>query len=290
MVTISYCNVWKWIDIDGSVFYNFYGKNFNPNVPSFPSWWNTCECYDETSTFSLFWFQPWHEVGCSVVNFTNIDDLSWAYLFFYFYQWNQTSYPSWVNNFWYQSFGSYNTYAYYAYFWIDNDEIWNGYSTYRYTWVLTTSSSDSSSSARLATYTGSFSVSGLSIDSTKHDAWYFRVGWSWLCYIDWTSNTKWYKHMIAEDSWYSWWSWEPWYVWIPNSSTDYHIYYTDRYGTVRRTQESDRRYWYANSWYYPSWAQKWKIYVSNSDFYHWYWYLCYVTNWWEVRRMWNWTP
>lgn len=280
-LTIDYCELWKWLKIDWSTFYTFYGKDFNPNVPTLPNW-DTFEADDITNSFNLLWFQPWHEVGCSVVNFTDID-ISWAYLFFYFYQWNQTSYPSWVNDFWYQSFGSYNTYAYYAYFWIDDDEIWNGYSTYKYTWVITTDRYDASSSARLAEYTGSFSVSNLSFDDSLHPSWYLWVEWNYLCYTDAVHGSRWYKHKINYDTGYSWWSGDAWHIWV-GSWTAWRIYYTDAYWDVRRTHLAD-------SWYgWRRYGSSWYIYVSDGDYTEWYWYLCFVDGNGELRRIWNWVP
>lgn len=281
-LTIDYCETWKWLKIDWSTFYTFYGKNFNPNVPTIPTW-DTFEADDTTSSFNLLWFQPWHEVGCSVINVNNIEDID-AYLFFYFYQ---DGYDSWVNNFWLIHFSTeYATYGYYAYFWIDDDEIWEWTSNYSYEWVITTDRYDASSSARIDTASGSFSVSNLSFDDSKHQSWYLWIQWSSLCYIDWTSNTRWYKHTIGTDNYY-WWTWEPWYIWIPSWWSDKHIYFTDAYWDIRRTEASELRYWWAS---YPSWAETWRIWVSNWDYTQWYWYLCYIDGSWQQRRIGNWTP
>ena len=274
----TYCKIWKWIDIDWSEFYNFYGKDFNPNVPSIPSW-ETTWVYNETSTFNLVWFQPWHEVWCCVVIIKN----NWSssrtqHIYADFYQWSSNTWTYDAGNVTVDAWGEWMLYVY---FWVDYDEIWSWYSNYRVEWQMLDDSKDAS-----------FSVSGLSIDSTRHSSWYLWIEWNHLCYIDATySSTQWYKHKIQYDS-YTWWSWEPWYIWIPSSSTDQRIYYTDAYWTVRRTHVASDRYsptWTPNTWYV--WTQyAWKIRVPTWDMEDGYWYLCYVDSGWYKRRMWNGTP
>ena len=274
----TYCKIWKWIDIDWSEFYNFYGKDFNPNVPSPPTW-TTTWVYNETSTFNLVWFQPWHEVWCCVVIIKN----NWSssrtqHIYADFYQWSSNTWTYDAGNVTVDAWGEWMLYVY---FWVDYDEIWSWYSNYRVEWQMLDDSKDAS-----------FSVSGLSIDSTRHSSWYLWIEWNHLCYIDATySSTQWYKHKIQYDS-YTWWSWEPWYIWIPSSSTDQRIYYTDAYWTVRRTHVASDRYsptWTPNTWYV--WTQyAWKIRVPTWDMEDGYWYLCYVDSGWYKRRMGNWEP
>ena len=274
----TYCKIWKWIDIDWSEFYNFYGKDFNPNVPSPPTW-TTTWVYNETSTFNLAWFQPWHEVWCCVVIIKN----NWSssrtqHIYADFYQWSSNTWTYDAGNVTVDAWGEWMLYVY---FWVDYDEIWSWYSNYRVEWQMLDDSKDAS-----------FSVSGLSIDSTRHSSWYLWIEWNHLCYIDATySSTQWYKHKIQYDS-YNWWSWEPWYIWIPTSSTDQRIYYTDAYWTVRRTHVASDRYsptWTPNTWYV--WTQyAWKMRVPTWDMEDGYWYLCYVDSGWYKRRMGNWEP
>ena len=276
----TYCKIWKWVMTDWSLFYDFYGKDFNPNVPSMSSSLTSAWIYDETSTFNLTWFQPWHEVWCSVAIITNNDTSSRTqYVSVSFQQNNSTT--------WTYNFGNVTVWpnwawkVYYVYFWIDYDEIWSGISSYKVIWDMLDDSAQAS-----------FSVSGLSIDSTKHSPWYLWIEWNHLCYTDATySSTKWYKHKIQYDS-YTWWSWEPWYIWIPTSSTDQRIYYTDAYWTVRRTHVASDRYsptWTPNTWYVGT-QYAWKMRVPTWDMEDGYWYLCYVDSWWYKRRMWNGTP
>ena len=160
------------------------------------------------------------------------------------------------------------------YFWIDDDEIWEWVSNYKVIWDMLDDSAEVS-----------FTVSNLSIDSNTHRSWYLWIEWANLCYTDATWWTQWYKHKINYDS-YTWWSGNPWYIRVP-SGTTWYIYYTDAYGTVRRTHMADERYWW--NWF-PSWAREWSIRVSDGDYTEWYGYLCFIDGNWECRRLWNWVP
>lgn len=274
----TYCKIWKWIDIDWSEFYNFYGKDFNPNVPSPPTW-TTTWVYNETSNFNLVWFQPWNEVWCCVVIMKNNWDSSRTqHLYADFYQWSSKTWTYDAGN---VTVGAWGEWMLYAYFWVDYDEIWSWYSNYRVEWQMLDDSIDAS-----------FSVSNLSIDGSTHSSWYLWIEWENLCYTDATySYNQWYKHKIQHDS-YTWWTWSPWYIRLPTSSTDHRIYYTDAYWTVRRTHVASDRYsptWTPNTWYV--WTQyAWKMRVPTWDMEDGYWYLCYVDSGWYKRRMGNWEP
>lgn len=270
---ITYCKVWKWIMTDWSLFYNFYGKDFNPNVPQMWFWLTSAWAYSETSNFNLVWFQPWNEVWCCVVIIENNDTSERTqYLSASFQQdWRTT----WTYDQWYITVPwNWAWRVYYMYFWIDDDEIWEWVSNYKVIWDMLDDSAEAS-----------FTVSNLSIDTKTHKAWYLWIEWTYLCYTDATRWLSWYKHKINYDS-YTGWSGEPWYIRVP-SWTTWYIYYTDAYGTVRRTHMADERYWW--SWY-PSWAKEWSIRVSNGDYTQWYGYLCFIDGNGECRRMGNWEP
>lgn len=280
MAYFSYSWVGKWIAINWSTRYTFYGKDFNPNVPSLPSW-NTFTCSDETSNFNLAGFQPWNEVGCYVRNVTTSNQVWDLYVESFFKR-------GWVTTWQYdRSFrtsSAYEVYTWYMYFWVDDDEIWSGSGSYtietnrelRFDWW----GSDWDN-----WLTTNFTVSNLSIDSDKHRSWHLWVEWNYLCYTDATWWTQWYKHKINYDTWYSWWSGDAGYVWIP-SGTTWRIYYTDAYGVVRRTHLADTRY----GWSYYPWASTGYIYASDGNYLDGYWYLCFVDGNWELRRLWNWVP
>jgi hypothetical protein len=289
MASFTYWAVWKGIAIDWSERFTFYGKNFNPNVPSLPSW-NTFSCYGQTSNFNLTWFQPWNEVWCYIWNI----DVQWhwwdnIYVESYIQRYN---WGSWSDLWWYTWSGTVDAndalWAWYMYFWVDSDEIWNYDSQYR---ILTNREVGSQWENWKIT---NFTVSNLSIDDTLCRPWYLRVEWTNLCYTDATWWDGWHygygwKHKINYDTNYNGWSWNPWYMWIPSSSTDRRIYYVDAYWTVRRTQVADERYggwWYVGTNYAGRMWCPWPY----DDMYDWYGYLCYVDGWWYKRRMWNWTP
>ena len=278
MASLSYTGIGKWIEIDWSEFYNFYGRDFNPNVPTLPTNWTTASAYDETSTFYLSWFSVWNEVWCYVFNIdtwgvagswyveSEFQVYRWWWATTWDYSWNfSTSSPKWM---------------WYMYFWIDDDEIWDDATNYRIltnreyeweweNWIITT-----------------FSVSGLSFDSTLHNSWYLWIQWNHLCYTDWTRWNRGYKHIINYDSWYDGWTWEPWYIWLPSSANG-KIYYTDAYGNVRRTHSSYSRYGWSS---YPSSAVPWKMRIPTGWMEDWYWYLCFVDGDGELRRLWNGEP
>lgn len=277
MSSLSYSKVWKWIAIDGSEFFTFYGKDFNPNVPSFPSW-ETATCYQETSSFNLTWFQPWNEVWCYVWN-VNCTASGNLYVESSFQAYKNGSWTTTWDYDWSFSVDSGDLYMWYMYFWVDSDEIWDYATQYR---IVTNRELWSEWNSNIT----SFTVSNLSFDSNTHRSWYLRIEWNYLCYTDATySWSTGYKHKINYDS-YTWWSWDPWYIRVP-SWTTWYIYYTDAYGVVRRTHMADERYW-GN--YFPSWAREWSIRVSNGDYTEWYGYLCFIDGNWECRRMWNGTP
>lgn len=285
MTSVAYRGVWKWIALDWSEFFTFYWQDFNPNVPSFPNR-NTATAYAETSTFNLSNFQPWNEVGCFVwqMDLTQNGRLYVEIDLQYYSWWWQTCWDfSWRTT---VDIENYPKYMWYAYFGIDDDEIWTYSNQYRIvmnreftvwwthvaweSWLITT-----------------FNISSLNIDDTRHRAWYLRVEWLHLCYVDGVWGTRGYKHSINYDSWYSWWSWSRWFIWIPSSTWDKRIYYVDAYWTVRRTHYSSA--WYGGSVNVGS-SNRWFIWVSDGSYEDWYWYLCYVDASWELRRMWNWAP
>lgn len=275
--TITYHSVWKWISLDGSLFFNFYGKDFNPTVPSFPSW-STAAAYAATSSFNLTWFQPWHEVWCYVWLFNTDGATGTLYIessLQAYRSWGRST--MWSYDWSWQTDGS-STYMWYMYFWVDYDEIWDYATQYR---IVT--------NRELGSYwengiINNFTVSNLSIDSTRHPAWYLWVEWTHLCYTDASySSTRWYKHTISYDEWYSWWSGDPWYIWLPNTSSDKSIHYIDAYGTERRTYQSDARYWWT-SYAGTSWYMR----VPTGDANYGYAHLCFIDYSWQKRRILNW--
>lgn len=285
MTSVAYRGVWKWIALDWSEFFTFYWQDFNPNVPSMPSW-NTATAYAETSTFNLSNFQPWNEVGCFVwqMDLTQNGRLYVEIDLQYYSWWWQTCWDfSWRTT---VDIEDYTKRMWYAYFGIDDDEIWTYSNQYRIVmnWEFTVWGSHVAWETWLI---NTFNISSLSIDSTKHSSWYLRVEWLYLCYTDGLRWSRWYKHKIHYDSWYSWWSWTKWYIRIPSSTWDKRIYYVDAYWTVRRTHYSSA--WYGGSVNVGS-SNRWFIRVSDGSYEDWYWYLCYVNASWELRRMWNWAP
>lgn len=277
MAYLSYNSIWKWISIDWSLFFNFYGKDFNPTVPDFPSW-DTFKAYSATSTFNLSWFQPWHEVWCFIWNVTT----EWATGTLYVES-SLQAYRNWSRTTMWDYDWRYNTdwtsiWAWYMYFGVDYDEIRDYATQYR---VVT--------NRELWSYwengvINTFNVSNLSINSTLHTSWYLWVEGTHLCYTDATySRSSWYKHTIAYDSSFSWWSWTPWYIWIPDSSSDKAIHYIDANWVERRT-------YYSNAWYGgTSYAgSPWYIWVWYWGMEDWYGYLCFIDYSWQKRRLLNW--
>lgn len=272
--------------IDESTFFTFYWQDFNPNIPSRPSGWQSVTTSWETS-YNLSWFQVGNEVCCWVFVFLNDSQtdsvyISWDMDFQKSYN-GSTYYSAWWSDSSWGSVSKNSRFATYYYVGIDDDEIWLWETYYRF--HIEWSSTDWNS----WTINIPFTVSNLSFDDSLHKSWYFRVEWNYLCYTDWTRWSRGYKHKINYDTGYSWWSGNPWYVWIP-SSNDNHIYYTSANGTVRRTHVSSS--WYGYYWgnYAPSWAKSWMIWVSNWGYQDWYGYLCYVNSRGQLRRMWNWEP
>lgn len=277
MASFTYWAVWKWVAVDWSTWYTFYGKDFNPNVPSFPSGWETIRCSDETSSFNLSWFQPWNEVWCYVWN-VNTWWVTWRlYVEFSLKRGGSTV---WTYD---QTFytDSNPVWAWYVYFWVDDDEIWTESGSY--TIVFNREFRPDWWSTEWESWlTTNFIVTNLSFDDSLHKSWYLWVEWRYLCYTDAVWGSRGYKHKINYDS-YTWWSWYPWYIRVP-SWTSWYIYYTDEYWTVRRTHFGDERYGWSKYW------TRWYIYVSDGGYEDWYWYLCFVDGNWELRRMGNWTP
>ena len=273
----TYCKVWKWIDIDWSELFNFYGKDFNPNVPSVPGW-DTAWVTDQTSTFNLSWFQPWHEVWCCVAIFKNndADNSRTQHLYADFYQ-GTSGTPSWTYDAGNITVPAWWEWMMYAYFWVDDDEIRSWYSSYKVRWQM--------NDGAIST---TFSVSGLSIDATLHTAWQMWVDGTHLCYVDGTHWTRWYKHSIAYDSWYS--------EAVGSSHAGYirlsdvnalSIYYVDEFGTKRRTYNSDVRYWGSQS---VSSSKAGYMRVSDWNTQNWYWHLCFINKNGNKRRILNWPP
>lgn len=275
-------NSWvgKSLIIDWSTFFTFYWQDFNPNVPSRPSHFDSVTTSWETS-YNLSWFQVGNEVCCWVFVFDNdsLTDsvyISWDMEFQKSYN-GSDYYPAWWSESSWGSASPNSRKAVYYYVGVDNDEIWIWETYYRF--HIEWSSTDGST----GTINIPFRVSNLSFDDSLHPSWYLWVEWNYLCYTDGTHNSRWYKHKINYDTGYSWWSGEPWYIWV-GSWTTWRIYYTDAYWVVRRTHLADQ--WYGSRRYGSSWY----IYVSNGNYTEWYWYLCFVDGNGELRRLWNWVP
>ena len=278
--------IWKWITIDGSVKQEFYWIDFNPNPFSRPSSFQEIWTTWTTTSFNLWGFQPWHEVGCYVFRLifdsTSSGTLRWEFL----------RYNSWRESAWAYTWNvnGETDFAWYMYFWVDDDEIRPWYTSYK-VHLYGLNSVDEESPT--------FTISSLSFDDTLHSAWYLWVGWSSLCYTDCTwwelwNRNRWYKHMIAYDGNYSHFVWTEysWMIWIdPNEAR--RIYYVDKYGYERRTYEANNWYGYSSwQWKYVSSDYKWKIRCpwNNDDMEHGYGHLCFVNNAWYVMRILNWPP
>lgn len=282
--SVYYQWCWKSLINAWSTFFTFYWKDFNPNVPSRPSNSKNDMVTSWETSYNLSWFQVGNEVCCCLFWFENTGssnvDVSWHMYFehkiwsqwYRDWMWDESNWAEVLNNGWYM---------HYYYAWIDDDEIRPWYTDYRF-YIEWSSSDGSHDKIEIP-----FSVSNLSFDISLHNAGYLRVEWNYLCYTDGTRGTQWYKHKINYDTGYNWWSGDPWYLWINTTTWDKYLYYTDSSGTVRRTHYSSAWYWWSWS---PSWAVKWNIRVSNGNYQEGYWYLCFVDNSWEVRRIWNWTP
>ena len=269
---------------------------FDPNVPDFPSNWNTVSAHNETTSFNLLWFQPWLEVCVCVIEVYNgtSSTISWNVECSLQQRksWSRYTPSSNTVNFWYVDIEPGYYRVWYMWVWIDPDEIRPWITEYQFDWNVTWEH-----------FYKTFSVSNLSFDSTPHPAWYMRVEWNNLCYVPPSyysgSSSTGYKHIIDYDSGYSWanagtdakWSILPHWQSFPlrHSSSDHHIYYVTEYWYVYRTKES-----YAwSGWSSSAWSNKsgyiWMT-PSTSGYTEqaWYNYLCYVDGWGYKRRMWVW--
>lgn len=283
--SVLYSWTWKSLIVDWSTLFTFYGKDFNPNVPT-PSEWTKENTYASWETsFDLTWFAVGNEVCCCLFWFeNNAEDnvyVSWDMYFQKSYNGSTYYYAGWSDSRWATVLRNWR-YYYYYYAWIDDDEIWIWETYYRF--HIEWSSTDGST----GTINIPFRVSNLSFDDSLHPSWYLWVEWGYLCYTDGTwfemwNPWYWYKHRIKYDTGYDWWRWDPWYIWV-GSWTTWRIYYTDAYWVVRRTHLADQ--WYGSRRYGTSWY----IYVSDGDTQDGYWYLCFVDGNGELRRLWNWVP
>ena len=298
--SVDYNGNWEWFyDTSGNLV-NVYWEDFN----FLASWgfdntdWATI-IYNQSNSFDLTWFQPWHEV---MVTWSRIiRQWPWQSMYqYYTYDFlrssNWSSWSTWWS--WSPSvyWGSIDETQYSwrsvgAYNWIDDDEIrpwYNYYKTHVY-----------SSDWLVDDYSPIFTVSNLSIDSTLHPSWYLWVEWSKLCYTDWTwwelwNNGYWYKHKIAYDSWYydNVWTQYAWMIWL-ESAVDRRIYYVDEYWIKRRTYQASNWYNYTSwQWRYVGTGYKWMIWCpwNNDSANNGYWHLCFVNPSWYLMRILNWPP
>lgn len=278
-VTVDTNEIWKWFNIDWSLFFNFYGQDFNPTVPQIQGW-EAATIYQWTTSFDVSDFQPWHEVGCWMW----VISPNWwtGRVRMDFYQNNS---PSWFYTSTYIDDASAVQWMWYIYFWIDKDEVRPWYSSYKVHYY--------SVDWQVDFWSPTFTVSSLSIDSTLHPAWYLWVEWSHLCYTDNTGDEIWqnwygYKHKIAYDNGYSYnvWGSNKWYIWL-DTDNSLRIYYVDAVWVRRRTYASKERYgwdvrvWSSNKWYMWVW-------VDRAE--DWYWHLCFIAPNWSKRRILNWPP
>lgn len=281
--TEFYSWVGKSLIVDGSTFFTFYGQDFNPNVPSLPSSWdiNTTYASWETS-YNLNWFSVGNEVCCGAFILSNDDPNNSVYASWDMYfekSYDGVNYHSawWGDSSWLEIPADKSLLQYY-YVWVDEDEIWIWETYYRF--HIERSSTDGSGDYIDIPFT----ISNLSFDDSLHKSGYLWVEWRYLCYTDATQWSSWYKHKINYDSGYSGGSWDAGYIWIPDGEPGL-IYYTDAYGTVRRTHFASSWYWGSRSW------TKWYIYVSNwTTPANWYGYLCFVDGMGKLMRMWNGEP
>jgi len=291
--SVTYNNVWKWLQFDWWTPRILYWADFNPTDQSDYSA-DHCTVYDATTSFNLSWFQPWNEVWAATTEFQILWPIQAGstYLYMDFYRssdWNNWGSPSrtlsrridWPEMDEYH----YTFRRYRIYFWVDKDEIWpwyNYYKAHRYT-----------VDGKFSFYSPTFTISNLSIDSSLHKSWYLWVNWNNLCYTDNTwdeiwQNWYWYKHRIAYDSSYSSSVGSDKAGHIRLDSSDLlRIYYVDEYWIRRRTYPSNERYWgNVNVWS----SRSWYMWVWINDATQWYWYLCFVWPNWSKRRILNWPP
>lgn len=281
-LVVDYLDVWKWMNISGTLTYNFYWKMFNPNVNE-PTSWTSISVINSFSNVDLTWFQQWLEVWVACADIRN----TWGSAQRAVLRFQQDRWWSYSKTFW-RSTGyiqPWESWLIYMYRWVDPDEIRPSYTNYKVTVEVGDTWEE--------IWSKSFSISNLSFDTTPHPLWYLWVEWANLCYIPRSENYAlqawWFKHKIAPDTWYSWsnvWASKAGYIWIPSSSSDHHIYYVNEYGIVSRTKESYERYWWA---VHVDGNKQWYIRIPSSTLAEdWYNYLCYIDWWWYKRRMWVW--
>lgn len=288
-LVIDQLKIWEWIYQDSTTM-DIYGKMFDPDVPTRPSWWSTCWVINESYNYDLSWFQKWNEVCVSLIEITNdsSDRNYWTLLCnLQYWDWSQWKYTwEWI------FFGRMNmepqsTYFWFCWMWIDIDEIRDTFGNeYRFLWTVDGTD-----------YSRTFNTYWFNYDTTLCDAGKMWIDWVNLCYTDSDSTSswnKWHIHKVAPDSWYSWgnvWSDYAGHIWIPDSSSDHHIYYIDEFWTKRRTNES--RQWQQDNNRYVWNQYKWKVWIPRKRSYDseepiWYSYLVYVDWAWYVRKQGNW--
>lgn len=285
-VTCTYHKIWQWIALDGTEIFNFYGEDFNPNVPSIPAGWNTASVSNETSTFDLSasGWQPWHEVWCMVAVFDISDYAGTVYTTNKFQVYRNGSWTTtWTHTFNFSSGAV--LYMYYVYFGIDYDEIWSYSNSYR---IRTDWSTDDSMGSW--TEYSYFDISWLSIDDTPHKAWALWVEGRHLCYTDASyTGTTWFKHSIAYDDNRSTYVWSDnaWYIRLDDSDSQ-RIYYVDSSWMKRRTYPSSQ--WYGGNVNVGS-NYRWFMWVSDGyTIEDWYAHLCFIAPNGNKRRILNWPP
>lgn len=279
MVSVSYNKIWKWVTVDWTTLINFYGEDFNPTQPPFPSWWSSVWVTSSTTSFDLDWFQPWHEVWTGVIVLGSSSDYE-AELYGDFERYDGSWSISWYFS-WNMYISWWAKWAGYIYFWVDDDEIRPTYTKYRMHYYTQNWDVD--------VYSPEFTVTNLLIDSNTYNSGYLWVEWNHLCYIDGTwSGIEWYKHRIAYDSSYS--------SSVGSSNRGYirldswdnlRIYYVDADWTKRRTYSSDARY---DGNVNVGSNNKWYMWVADWGMEDWYGHLCFVAPNWSKRRILNWPP
>lgn len=285
-LSMTYDAIWEWVEVNGNELINFYWNDFNPTQPTIPTNWTTAEVSNQTSTFDLFWFQPWHEVWCGMWILENTWSssvtvwVSWKFQRLRSGSWS----TSWQCN-WNVTIQANQKRMWYMYFWVDDDEIWDWYTSYRIQWVWASTWWDT------GTRNTSFSVSNLNIDSWLYPSGCLWVDWAELCYTDWIYWSEWYIHHIAHDSdVYEYVGRDcAGSIWLEDSGATAmkRIYY------VTENWYKTRTYW-CQEWYW--WnvnvgsSRKWSIRVPTWDMEDWYGHLCYVTATGQKLRVLNWPP
>ncbi len=285
-VTLSYKGVWKWIEFDWDELINYYWNDFNPTNPVTPSNRTTFEVSNQTSSFDLDWFQPWHEVWCGVFNLTN--DWSSSVNFTLYWDFQRNSGWSWTTSWnfnWNGTIASNQIWGWWMYFWVDDDEIWSWYTSYRIRrrWTAW--------SEIIWPEYNYFTVSNLNIDDTLYEAGSLWIDWAHLYYTDWTHWDYWYLHRIAYDSSvYDYVGRDcAWSIWLKDTwwNDRKHIYYVTENWYKTRTYWFQEWYW----WNVNVWSQyRWSIRVPTWDADKWYGHLCYVTATGQKLRVLNWPP